>query len=77
MSRRASAHAQDGSYTPLSRPLFIYVKLSSLEDNESDVATSSATRSRTPTPSPTEAKFVPLSQEQIDEQLQKLEDATS
>ena len=27
--------AQDGSYTPLSRPLFMYVKLSSLEDNES------------------------------------------
>jgi phosphate transport system substrate-binding protein len=27
--------AQDDSYTPLSRPLFMYVKVSSLQDNES------------------------------------------
>jgi phosphate transport system substrate-binding protein len=68
--------AQDGTYTPLSRPLFIYVKLSSLEENgaladfvrfalENEQAIAE------------EALFVPLSQEQIDEQLQKLEDATS
>jgi phosphate transport system substrate-binding protein len=68
--------AQNGSYTPLARPLFMYVRTSSLEsnpnveefvryalDNEQTIAE--------------EALFVPLSQEQIDEQLQKLDDATA
>ena len=70
----SAATAQDGSYTPLARPLFIYVKLSSLQDkdgvedfvryaldNEQSIAE--------------EAQFVPLSQQQIDTQVQKLEDA--
>jgi phosphate transport system substrate-binding protein len=67
--------AQDDSYTPLSRPLFMYVKLSSVEENaaleeflryalENQNAIAEA------------AKFVPLSQAQIDEELQKLEAAT-
>jgi phosphate transport system substrate-binding protein len=70
------ATAQDGSYTPLARPLFIYVKLSSLQDkdgveefvryaldNERSIAE--------------QAQFVPLSPAQIDAQVQKLEDALS
>ncbi|MGH3066690.1 MAG: PstS family phosphate ABC transporter substrate-binding protein [Gaiellaceae bacterium] len=70
------AAAQDGSYAPLSRPLFMYVKTSSLAateglteflrymlENEQTIAE--------------EARFVPLSQEQIDAELQKLEDASS
>jgi phosphate transport system substrate-binding protein len=31
----SAATAQDGSYTPLSRPLFVYVKRSSFDENES------------------------------------------
>jgi phosphate transport system substrate-binding protein len=70
------AAAQDGTYTPLARPLFMYVKLSSLTANESvsdfvsymlDNAEAIAT----------EAQFVPLNVEQIAEQQQKLEAATS
>ena len=68
--------AQDGSYTPLSRPLFMYVKLSSLEDNESVSDFMNYTLENADTIA-TEAKFVPLSQEQIDEQEQKLEDAAA
>jgi phosphate transport system substrate-binding protein len=66
--------AQDGSYTPLSRPLFIYVKTSSLEDNEAlgDFVRYMLENEQTIAE---EALFVPLSQEQIDEELQKLEDA--
>jgi phosphate transport system substrate-binding protein len=68
--------AQDGSYTPLSRPLFMYVKTNSLDtaselydfmrftlENEQAIAE--------------EARVVPLSQEQIDEQLQKLDAAAA
>ena len=69
------ATAQDGSYAPLSRPLFVYVKRSSLEqesvrdfvryllDNEQTIAE--------------EARFVPLSDEQLAAERSKLEDATS
>jgi len=68
--------AQDGSYTPLSRPLFVYVKKSSFDenpdvrafvkyllDNEQSIAEA--------------ARFVPLSQEQLAEQQSKYEDATA
>jgi phosphate transport system substrate-binding protein len=66
--------AQDGTYAPLSRPLFIYVKQSSLDDNESlrDFARFALQNEQTIAE---EALFVPMSQEQIDVQLQKLEDA--
>jgi phosphate transport system substrate-binding protein len=68
--------AQDDTYTPLSRPLFMYVKLSSLEDNESvDEFIRFALENQNTIAE--EALYVPLSQEQIDEQLQKLDDATS
>jgi phosphate transport system substrate-binding protein len=68
--------AQDGSYTPLARPLFVYVKLSSLADNQSvsDFVTYTLENAESIA---TEALFVPLSQEQIDEQQDKLEAATS
>jgi phosphate transport system substrate-binding protein len=68
--------AQSDEYTPLSRPLFMYVKLSALEDNESLSEFVSYTLENAETIA-TEAQFVPLSQEQIDEQTQTFEDATS
>jgi phosphate transport system substrate-binding protein len=68
--------AQDGTYTPLSRPLFVYAKRTSFDerqevrdfirfmfDNNESIAT--------------EAQFVPLSQEQIDEGLATLEEASA
>jgi len=68
--------AQDGSYTPLSRPLFMYVKTSALSDNPSLEDFMRYTLENEQTIAE-QAQFVPLSQEQIDEQLQKLEDATA
>jgi phosphate transport system substrate-binding protein len=66
--------AQDGSYTPLSRPLFMYVKLGSLTGNEA-VADFVRYTLENAESIATEAQFVPLSQAQIDEQQQALEDA--
>jgi phosphate transport system substrate-binding protein len=66
--------ARDGSYTPLSRPLFVYVKLSSLQESQ-DVADFVRFALENEQTIASEARFVPMSQEQIDEQLQKLEDA--
>ena len=68
--------AQDGSYAPLARPLFMYVKTSSLADTEglADFVRYTLENEQTIAE---EAQFVSLSQEQIDEQLQKLEDATA
>ena len=70
------ASAQDGSYAPLSRPLFVYVKKSSFDadanvrdfvkymlDNAQAIAQ--------------EARFVPLSDEQVLEQQSRFEDATT
>jgi phosphate transport system substrate-binding protein len=68
--------AQNDTYTPLSRPLFMYVKLSSLQDNESVSEFIGYTLENAATIA-TEAQFVPLSQEQIDEQQQTLDDALS
>ena len=68
--------AQSDAYTPLSRPLFMYVKLSALADNESLSEFVDYTLENAGTIA-TEAQFVPLSQEQIDEQKQALEDATA
>jgi phosphate transport system substrate-binding protein len=65
--------AQDGSYAPLARPLFVYAKKSSFErqevedfikyifDNQAAIAE--------------RAQFVPLNPEQLAEQQQKFEDA--
>jgi phosphate transport system substrate-binding protein len=68
--------AQDGSYTPLSRPLFAYVTRSSLTGNQSvaDFIRYALENAQTIAE---EARFVSLTQEQVDAQLQKLEDATS
>jgi len=68
--------AQNGSYTPLARPLFMYVKMSSLADAEglADFVRYTLENEQTIAE---QAQFVPLSQEQIDEQLQKLEAATA
>ena len=68
--------AQSDAYTPLSRPLFMYVKLSSLQDSQSVSDFVGYTLENAETIA-TEAQVVPLSQEQIDEQQQTLEDATS
>jgi phosphate transport system substrate-binding protein len=68
--------AQDGTYTPLARPLYMYVKLSSLTDNESVSEFVSYTLENAEAIA-TEAQFVPMSEEQIAEQQRKLEDAAS
>jgi hypothetical protein len=54
----------------------MYVKLSSLEDNESVSEFVNFTLENAATIA-TEAQFVPLSKEQIDEQKQALDDATA
>jgi phosphate transport system substrate-binding protein len=66
--------AQDGSYTPLSRPLFIYVSRSSLDESETlrEFVRYALENAQTIAE---QAQYVPMGQEQLDEQLQKLEDA--
>jgi phosphate transport system substrate-binding protein len=71
----SSETAQAGEYTPLSRPLFVYVKTSALEraevedfvryilDNQETIAE--------------KAQFVPLNDTQVADAQQKLEDATA
>jgi phosphate transport system substrate-binding protein len=66
--------AQDGSYTPLSRPLFLYVKLSSLRESQ-DVADFVRFALENEQTIAEEARFVPMTQQQLDAELQKLEDA--
>jgi phosphate transport system substrate-binding protein len=68
--------AQDDTYTPLSRPLFMYVKTSALSDNEALPEFLTFTLDNAQTIAE-ESRVVPLNQDQIDEQLQKLEDATA
>jgi len=68
--------AQNDTYAPLSRPLFMYVKTSALTDNESLADFMRFTLENAQSIAQ-ESRVVPMSQEQVDEQLQKLEDATS
>jgi phosphate transport system substrate-binding protein len=68
--------AQNGTYTPLSRPLFIYVSLASLRGNENVEAFVRYALENARTVAQ-EALFVPMSQAQIDEQLAKLDAAVS
>jgi phosphate transport system substrate-binding protein len=68
--------AQNDTYTPLSRPLYVYVKQSSFDENE-DVRDFVKFMLDSNESIATEAKFIPLSQSQVAEQLQKYEDATS
>ena len=67
--------AQDGSYKPLSRPLFVYVKTSSLERQEVEDFMRFILENETAIAE--QAQFVPLNQKQISEQEQKLDDAVS
>jgi phosphate transport system substrate-binding protein len=68
--------AQNDSYAPLSRPLFVYAKQSSFDDNE-DVRNFVKFMLGNNESIATAAKFVPLSGDQVAEQLAKYEDATS
>jgi phosphate transport system substrate-binding protein len=68
--------AQDGTYTPLSRPLFIYVKQSSLDDNESLREFIQYTLDNAETIAE-EARFVPLGADQLEQTKQTFEDAIS
>jgi len=70
------AAAQDESYTPLSRPLFVYANQSSFDDNE-DLRNFVKFMFDNNEAIATGAQFVPLSGDQIAEQLAKFEDATS
>jgi phosphate transport system substrate-binding protein len=65
--------AQDGSYTPLSRPLFVYAKTESLQRPEvAAFLTYTLDNARTIAE---EAQFVPLNDDQVAEQKAKLEEA--
>ena len=68
--------AQDGSYTPLARPLFIYVSQTSLGESETlrEFVRFALENAQTIAE---EAQYVPMSQQQIDEELQKFEDAVA
>ena len=68
--------AQADTYTPLSRPLFMYVKTSALTDSASLADFLRFTLDNEQSIAQ-ESRVVPMNQEQIDEQVQKLEDATS
>jgi phosphate transport system substrate-binding protein len=66
--------AQDGSYTPLSRPLFVYVKRSAFDENQ-DVRNFVAYMLDNNQTIAEAARFVPLSEDQISEQRSKYESA--
>jgi phosphate transport system substrate-binding protein len=68
--------AQDDSYTPLSRPLLVYVKRSSFDDNE-DLRNFVAYMLDNNTTIAEAAQFVPLSEEQLAQEQTKLEDASA
>jgi phosphate transport system substrate-binding protein len=68
--------AQDGSYTPLSRPLFVYVKQSSFDDNE-DVRSFMQFILDNNESIAEAAQYVPLSADQLAEEQAKLEEAES
>ena len=67
--------AQDGSYTPLSRPLYVYVKRSSFDDKE-DIRNFVLFMLDQNSSIAEAAQFVPLSDEQLAEERSKLEEAT-
>jgi phosphate transport system substrate-binding protein len=66
--------AQDGTYTPLSRPLFMYLSLASLGESE-DLREFARFTLENAQAIAEEARFVPLSRPLLEEQLEKLEDA--
>jgi phosphate transport system substrate-binding protein len=71
----SSETAQDGSYTPLSRPLFVYVKQTSFDENAAvrDFITFMLDNNQSIAET---AQFVPLNDAQIEEEQTKLEEAT-
>ncbi len=69
------AAAQDDSYTPLSRPLFVYAKQGSFDDSE-DVRNFVKFMLDNNETIATAAQFVPLSPDQVAEQQATYEDAT-
>jgi phosphate transport system substrate-binding protein len=66
--------AQDGSYTPLSRPLLVYAKRASFDENE-DVRNFIKYMLDNNAEIAEAAQFVPLSEDQIAEETTKHEDA--
>jgi phosphate transport system substrate-binding protein len=72
----SAAAAQDGSYTPLSRPLFVYVKQSSFDDNE-DVRNFVKYMLDNNTTIAEESRFVALSADQLAQEQTKFEEAAS
>jgi phosphate transport system substrate-binding protein len=66
--------AQDGSYAPLSRPLFVYVKQSAFDENE-DVRNFVKFMLDNNSTIAEAAQFVPLSDDQLAEEQTKYEDA--
>jgi phosphate transport system substrate-binding protein len=72
----SAAAAQDGSYTPLSRPLYVYAKKSSFDDNE-DVRNFVKYMFDNNQTIADESLFVPLSADQLAEQQTKYEDAAA
>ena len=72
----SAATAQDGTYTPLSRPLYVYAKKSSFDDSE-DVRNFVKFMFDNNETIAEETLFVPLSAEQLAEQQTKYEDAAA
>ena len=68
--------AQNGTYAPLARPLFVYVKQSSFDENE-DVRDFVRYMFDSNEEIATAALFVPLSEEQLNEGIAAVEEATS
>jgi phosphate transport system substrate-binding protein len=68
--------AQDGSYTPLSRPLFVYVKRSAFDESE-DVRNFMAFMLDNNQSIADAAQFVALSADQLAGERSKLEEATA
>jgi phosphate transport system substrate-binding protein len=71
----SASTAQDGSYTPLSRPLFVYVKRSSFDEKES-VRSFVAFMLDNNQSIAEASQFVALSDDQLAEEQTKLEEAT-
>jgi phosphate transport system substrate-binding protein len=72
----SAASAQDGTYTPLSRPLLVYVKRSSFDDNE-DVRNFVKFMLDNNTTIAEASQFIPLNEDQLAEENTKYEDASA
>ena len=66
--------AQSGDYSPLARPLYVYAKLSALERQEVEDFLRYMLENETTIAE--QAQFVPLNQQQIDDNLAKLDGST-